>query len=229
MIACCNPPCSEEEDSYLKKRQEQPQEDDSQSSMAESESEFHFSEDKEDNTAPENHRIYASNDCSEEEGSYMYLMRRQEQPLQDDDQSSMTDSESEFQFSEDKEDNMVPDSQCDSKLPLYPDPFVWNSLQSRFRNDAKLSDVFGGTEYRKLMEPEQFLSKPENITFCLNTDGVAVFKSSTAQIWPIWLQINELPPKMRDNLYHNECSSINPPAILCESMGPIVDYIMLLF
>ena len=120
MIACCNPPCSEEEDSYLKKRQEQPQEDDSQSSMAESESEFHFSEDKEDNTAPENHRIYASNDCSEEEGSYMYLMRRQEQPLQDDDQSSMTDSESEFQFSEDKEDNMVPDSQCDSKLPLYP-------------------------------------------------------------------------------------------------------------
>ena len=50
----------------------------------------------------------------------MYLMRRQEQPLQDDDQSSMTDSESEFQFSEDKEDNMVPDSQCDSKLPLYP-------------------------------------------------------------------------------------------------------------
>ena len=27
------------------------------------------------------------------------------------------------------------------------------------------------------MEPEQFLSKPENITFCLNTDGVAVFKS----------------------------------------------------
>ena len=78
------------------------------------------------------------------------------------------------------------------------DPFVWNSLQSRFKNvDAKLSDIFGGTEYRKLMEPEQFLSKPEIITFCLNTDGVAVFKSSTAQIWPIWLQINELPPKMR--------------------------------
>lgn len=81
------------------------------------------------------------------------------------------------------------------------DPFVWNSLQSRFKNDAKLSDIFGGTEYRKLMEPEQFLSKPENITFCLNTDGVAVFKSSTTQIWPIWLQINELPPKMRYYYY----------------------------
>ena len=52
------------------------------------------------------------------------------------------------------------------------------------------------------MEPEQFLSKPENITFCLNTDGVAVFKSSTAQIWPIWLQINELPPKMRYSDYY---------------------------
>jgi hypothetical protein len=33
----------------------------------------------------------------------------------------------------------------------------------------------------------------------------------------------------RNNFYHNECSSINPLAILCESMGPIVDYIMLLF
>ena len=48
----------------------------------------------------------------------MHLMRRQEQTLDDDDQSSMTDSESEFQFSEDKGDNMVPDSQSDR--PLYP-------------------------------------------------------------------------------------------------------------
>ena len=60
------PPCSEEEDSYLKKRQEQPQEDNSQT---ESESEFHFSEDKEDNMAPENDRINASKDCSEEKGT----------------------------------------------------------------------------------------------------------------------------------------------------------------
>ena len=45
-------------------------------------------------------------------------MRRQEQPLEDDNESSMTDSESEFQFSEDKGDIMVPDSQCDR--PLYP-------------------------------------------------------------------------------------------------------------
>eukprot|EP00731_Ephydatia_muelleri_P033133 Em0025g89a len=87
-------------------------------SQTESESEFHFSEDKEDNMAPENDRIDASKDCSEEEGSYMYLVRRQEQPLEDNNQSSMTDSESEFQFSEDKGDNMVPDSQCDR--PLYP-------------------------------------------------------------------------------------------------------------
>lgn len=77
------------------------------------------------------------------------------------------------------------------------DPFIWKSLQSRFMNDGKLSDIYGGSEYRRLMEPGQFLSKPENITFCLNTDGVSVFKSSKTEIWPIWLQINELPPKMR--------------------------------
>ena len=31
----------------------------------------------------------------------------------------------------------------------------------------------------------------------MNTDGVAVFKSSKKSLWPIWLVINELPPNER--------------------------------
>lgn len=57
-----------------------------------------------------------------------------------------------------------------------------------------------GKEYRKLMQPGGFLSKdnPLNIFFSFNTDGVAPYKSSNKQnVWPIFLVINELPPRLR--------------------------------
>lgn len=52
--------------------------------------------------------------------------------------------------------------------------------------------------YRKLCQAGGFLTKSSNnITFKLNTDGISVFNSSTKDLWPIILQINELPPSMR--------------------------------
>ena len=45
--------------------------------------------------------------------------------------------------------------------------------------------------------PGEFLSSCSNISFCLKTDGVSLFKSSKVELWPIWLEINELPPKIR--------------------------------
>ena len=36
-----------------------------------------------------------------------------------------------------------------------------------------------------------------NISLTLNTDGVAIFKSSKNSLWPVWLVINELPPTER--------------------------------
>ena len=50
---------------------------------------------------------------------------------------------------------------------------------------------------KKRTVPGEFLSSCNNISFCLNTDGVSLFKSSKVELWPIWLEINELPPKMR--------------------------------
>ena len=82
------------------------------------------------------------------------------------------------------------------------DPYVWKAIQSRFnqkRKDGTLSDVYDGEEYKKLSAPGGFLSSefPANVSFCMNTDGVALFKSSLTEIWPLWLVINELPANMR--------------------------------
>ena len=60
-----------------------------------------------------------------------------------------------------------------------------------------IRDTYDGEEYRR---HQGFLSKevdPANVSFLINTDGVAMFKSSSKEIWPIYLAINELPPQMR--------------------------------
>ena len=53
-------------------------------------------------------------------------------------------------------------------------------------------DVYDGALYRALIKDE-FLSNKNNVSFTLNADGVPVFKSSSFSLWPIYLQINELP------------------------------------
>lgn len=40
-------------------------------------------------------------------------------------------------------------------------------------------------------------NNPHNISVTANTDGVALIKSSKISIWPIYMVINELPPKER--------------------------------
>ena len=70
-------------------------------------------------------------------------------------------------------------------------------MQKRFENVSdsdELCDVYDGREYR---QHQDFLSKPENVSLLLNTDGVGVFRSSTVSLWPLWLVINELPPSVR--------------------------------
>ena len=81
----------------------------------------------------------------------------------------------------------------------------YNDLQHRFnrKNAKQLSDIYDGTAYQKLMEPNKFLSFPGNVSFSWNTDGISVFKSSKYSIWPLYFAINELPIHKRwcgDNL-----------------------------
>ena len=77
------------------------------------------------------------------------------------------------------------------------DPGIWNCLQQRFSRCSEpgsLGDVLDGDEYKK---HHSFMNQPSNITFTLNTDGVSLFRSSSVDLWPIWLAINELPPKVQ--------------------------------
>ncbi|XP_073255018.1 uncharacterized protein [Porites lutea] len=73
-------------------------------------------------------------------------------------------------------------------------------FENNFYTDDDIRDIYSGQEYRKLMHPGGFLSKdnPFNRSFSFNTDGVSPFKSSNRQnFWPIFLVINELPPRLR--------------------------------
>lgn len=70
-------------------------------------------------------------------------------------------------------------------------------LQYRFQRQAQpgiLTDIYDGAVYRQL---SSFLEQRFNISFALNYDGAPVFKSSSMQIWPVQLYVNELPPHVR--------------------------------
>ena len=62
---------------------------------------------------------------------------------------------------------------------------------------SEISDVYNGIGYK---QHSRFLSQPTNLSLMMNTDGVAVFKSSTVSLWPIWIVINELPLAKRYTL-----------------------------
>ena len=58
-------------------------------------------------------------------------------------------------------------------------------------------DVYDGELFGNLFYINGPLSKPENISFVLNTDGAPVFKSSNDSIWSLMMTINELDFKPR--------------------------------
>lgn len=69
-------------------------------------------------------------------------------------------------------------------------------IKNRFKlpsDGTYFRDVYDGLAYKK----KDLLSNPNNISLTMNTDGVALFRSSSKSLWPIWLVINELPPTER--------------------------------
>lgn len=77
---------------------------------------------------------------------------------------------------------------------------LWAQLQKRFDlpPDDVIHDIYDGYEYRKYIQ-SGFLSarNKANVSLTLNTDGVEIYKSSKCSLWPVWLQINELPQTQR--------------------------------
>lgn len=88
-----------------------------------------------------------------------------------------------------------------TSFQLSTDPEFVKGLGHRFqrRKQAKenIEDVYDGILYKDQFLHGGFLSQPFNMSFKLNTDGVAVFKSSKFGVWPLFLSINELPPHLR--------------------------------
>lgn len=60
-----------------------------------------------------------------------------------------------------------------------------------------ISDVYDGFQYQKLFHNGGVLSDQNNLSLKVNTDGVPIFKSSGYSMWPIYFEINELPPRIR--------------------------------
>lgn len=75
------------------------------------------------------------------------------------------------------------------------DPYLWSQLQKRHARDH-MHNIFDGREYKNLVQ-SGFLCNKSNVSLTLNTDGVEIYRSSKSSLWPIWLQINELPPTQR--------------------------------
>ena len=57
--------------------------------------------------------------------------------------------------------------------------------------DGVISDIYDGDGYKC---HAAFLS---HVSLLLNTDGVALFRSFSRSIWPIWAVVNELPAKVK--------------------------------
>ena len=81
-----------------------------------------------------------------------------------------------------------------------------DGLKYRFhrvkRAEDNIEDVYDGSLYKSKSDPGGFLLEPYNISVKLNTDGVAIFRSSQFGVWPLFLLVNELPPSLR---YTNIC------------------------
>ena len=71
----------------------------------------------------------------------------------------------------------------------------WNRLQLPMRNiSGRMRDVWDGQLLRRL---RGVFSRKTDIALSLNTDGVAIFKSSSWSLWPVFLSILNLPIELR--------------------------------
>lgn len=85
------------------------------------------------------------------------------------------------------------------------DADIWAALQKRFLPrlaGSGMGDIYryDGEGYRRHLH---FLSQPANVSLLLNTDGVAIYRSSKVSIWPVWAVVNELPVSMRSVTLHH--------------------------
>lgn len=62
-----------------------------------------------------------------------------------------------------------------------------------------MKDVYNGTAYQNFITSLLPRTNTRHVTCCFGVDGAALYTSSKCQIWPIFVSILELPPRIRDN------------------------------
>lgn len=100
-------------------------------------------------------------------------------------------------------------------IPYIEKSILYRSTRQKI-NKSALEDIFDGDEYKKLCTSGEFLSNAYNMSFTLNTDGCKISNSSKASAWPVYLEINELPPHARKR--HMLLAGIH-----CDSEKPIMN------
>lgn len=70
-------------------------------------------------------------------------------------------------------------------------------LQRQKQKENAIEDIYDGTLYKKLLKRGGFLHNNQNITLGGNIDGVSPGRWSKNTLWPVYFNINELPPNIR--------------------------------
>lgn len=64
-------------------------------------------------------------------------------------------------------------------------------------NNESIKDIYDGTMYQKFASKLQPGDIFRHISCCLSIDGSPLFKTNSKEIWPIFVNVLELPPKER--------------------------------
>lgn len=72
-----------------------------------------------------------------------------------------------------------------------------NLVTSGIGNNETIKDIYDGQMYRKFLSKLADAEQENAITATLNTDGAPVFESSNYSIWPVYLEIHQLPFEFR--------------------------------
>lgn len=76
-------------------------------------------------------------------------------------------------------------------------PNIWKAFKNNKPNsDGLLCDIIDGQGYKDVLSSQGSMFM-ETVTLSFNTDGAQLFSSSSIDVWPIFLVINELPPTLR--------------------------------
>lgn len=73
------------------------------------------------------------------------------------------------------------------------------------KNAENIEDILDGKLYKAHFGDDGYFKGTEehkknselHISLQINTDGVALFRSSTFSVWPVYYLVNELPPNCR--------------------------------